>query len=445
MPTPPSPITIPTSLTYRSVTGRVIPLTNLELDGNFAYLENLAEQRLPRSEFEDASNIVDILNSDPATASAGGLNAGELRGYGLASANVAESLVLRDSTGAFYASVVHATTFNGKATDADTADKADKLATARTINGVSFDGTANITIADSTRVAKSGDTMTGKLLLVEATTSAASLTLPHGTAPTSPANGDVWTTTLGQFNRIGGTTRRVAYIDSDISGTASNVTGTIALTNGGTGATTAAAARTNLGAAASGINSDITRLSGLTTAITAAQGGTGLTSPGAAGNVLTSNGNGTWSAVEPMYVPSGAVMAFAMSTAPSGWLECNGETISRSTYATLFAAIGTTYGAGNGTTTFKLPDLRGMFIRGWDHNRAVDGSRAFGSYQDDEFKSHIHQLKGNDRGNNYPQKTAPGLWNDDAEFAVTDTKTISATGGSETRPKNIAMMFCIKI
>jgi len=444
MPTPPSPITVPTSLAYRSIVGRSIPLTNLELDGNFAYLENLTEQRLLITDFT-STNMVTKLNADPATSSAGGLDSALLRGSAPSSSNLANSIVLRDSNGDFYASVVHAPTFDGKANDAITADGADKLNTARTINGVSFNGTANITVFDSTKVAKAGDTLTGKLIFFTPTTGAASLTLPHGVAPTTLVNGDVWTTTVGQFNRIAGITRRVAYIDSDISGTASNVTGIVAIANGGTGANDAAEAREKLSAATRGNNSDITRLSGLTTAITPAQGGTGLTSPGAAGNVLTSNGSGSWTSSAPAYIPSGAVMPFAMATVPSGWLECNGAAISRTVYTTLFAAIGVTYGAGNGTTTFNLPDLRGMFVRGWDHGRAVDGARAIASYQEDEFKSHTHTLKGNDRGNNYPQKTAPGLWNDDAEFNVTDEKTIAATGGSETRPKNIAMMYCIKI
>lgn len=56
--------------------------------------------------------------------------------------------------------------------------------------------------------------------------------------------------------------------------------------------------------------------------------------------------------------PSGAIMMFGGSAAPNGWLICNGSVVSRTTYAALFAAIGTTYGAGDGTTTFNLPDLR---------------------------------------------------------------------------------------
>jgi microcystin-dependent protein len=64
-------------------------------------------------------------------------------------------------------------------------------------------------------------------------------------------------------------------------------------------------------------------------------------------------------------LPSGLVMYFANSTTPSGWLQCDGSAISRTTYASLFTAIGVLYGAGNGSTTFNLPDARGQFVRSW--------------------------------------------------------------------------------
>jgi len=65
-------------------------------------------------------------------------------------------------------------------------------------------------------------------------------------------------------------------------------------------------------------------------------------------------------------LPPGSLMAYAASTAPTGWLWCDGTAYSRTTYATLFAAIGTTWGAGDTTTTFNVPDLRGQFMRGYD-------------------------------------------------------------------------------
>jgi microcystin-dependent protein len=65
-------------------------------------------------------------------------------------------------------------------------------------------------------------------------------------------------------------------------------------------------------------------------------------------------------------VPIGSVTAFAGSSAPSGWLLCGGQTVSRTQYSSLFSIIGTTYGAGDGSTTFALPDLRGRTIAGED-------------------------------------------------------------------------------
>ena len=79
--------------------------------------------------------------------------------------------------------------------------------------------------------------------------------------------------------------------------------------------------------------------------------------------------------------PTGSVYTFAGSTVPTGWLKCNGALLSRTTYASLFAVIGTTYGAGDGSTTFALPDLRGEFVRGVDDGRGVDAGRTLGSAQ----------------------------------------------------------------
>jgi microcystin-dependent protein len=70
-------------------------------------------------------------------------------------------------------------------------------------------------------------------------------------------------------------------------------------------------------------------------------------------------------------LPSGMVMYFANTSAPTGWLECNGAAVARTTYSSLFAAIGTVYGPGDGSNTFNLPDARGMFLRGWASNTST--------------------------------------------------------------------------
>lgn len=92
----------------------------------------------------------------------------------------------------------------------------------------------------------------------------------------------------------------------------------------------------------------------------------------------------------PSGIPAGQIIYVGFSSAPTGYLKANGAAVSRSVYASLFTAIGTTFGVGDGSTTFNVPDLRGEFIRGWDDSRGVDVSRAFGSAQADAFKSHSH-------------------------------------------------------
>ncbi|WP_110954247.1 phage tail protein [Anaerosinus massiliensis] len=80
-------------------------------------------------------------------------------------------------------------------------------------------------------------------------------------------------------------------------------------------------------------------------------------------------------------VPTGAVEYFARKIAPEGWLKADGSAVSRTVYANLFTAVGTIFGAGDGSTTFNLPDLRGEFVRGFDDGREVDTGRLFGSAQ----------------------------------------------------------------
>lgn len=153
--------------------------------------------------------------------------------------------------------------------------------------------------------------------------------------------------------------------------------------------------------------------------------------------------------------PAGEVSAFARNTAPGGWLVCDGATVSRTVYTRLFAAIGTRFGAGNGSTTFQLPDLRGEFVRGWDAGRGVDVSRGFGSPQDSENKLHSHPV--NDPGHNHAgvpyrdrdtdRGNSSSLFSVDTE-AVTATSytgiTIAGVGGSESRPRNVALLYCIR-
>ncbi len=135
----------------------------------------------------------------------------------------------------------------------------------------------------------------------------------------------------------------------------------------------------------------------------------------------------------PAASEAGNVFFRAANTAPTGSLKANGALVSRTTYAALFAVIGTTFGVGDGATTFALPDLRGEFIRGWDDARGVDSGRVFGSAQTDDLKSHTHTVS-----------TPGGGFTSGGTTATAGAGVSGATGGAETRPRNIALLACIK-
>lgn len=203
-------------------------------------------------------------------------------------------------------------------------------------------------------------------------------------------------------------------------------------------------------------------------------------------------------------VPPGTVVAYASETVPQGWLECNGSSLDGApgtAYRNLFLAIGKAFGTGNGSTTgFNLPDLRGRFIRGWSHNTAVDpdastrtnvlggnaGNRV-GSYQSDQYGSHSHTFTASgfvsylsqnhnhwmsayDSWTHSPESQPPPagtssiryssgsryLWfgrRDYTEPAYTShSHTITfanqftgSSGGNESRPKNVYLMYIIKL
>ncbi|AIY42995.1 Phage tail fiber protein [Collimonas arenae] len=141
--------------------------------------------------------------------------------------------------------------------------------------------------------------------------------------------------------------------------------------------------------------------------------------------------------------PVGEVAYFASAALHAGWLKANGAAVSRTTYADLFAAIGTIYGAGDGNKTFHLPDLRGEFIRGFDDGRGIDVGRTFGSGQAEDFRLHNHGPSG------IVSASGSVAGSVDAGIALGGSNfwkstTTAATGGTETRPRNLALLACIK-
>jgi hypothetical protein len=158
---------------------------------------------------------------------------------------------------------------------------------------------------------------------------------------------------------------------------------------------------------------------------------------------------GTWAATNNSSVgaqsaPPGVVIAFAGAAAPPGYLLCNGAQVSRTTYAALFAVIGTTYGAGDGSTTFTLPDLRGEFVRGLDGGRNVDPQRTLGSAQAFNLPSHRHVVGGGWGTYGWYPEDAVSYSSWDSHAAVNRlTAPTPYEIGSEVRPRNVALNFII--
>ncbi len=162
--------------------------------------------------------------------------------------------------------------------------------------------------------------------------------------------------------------------------------------------------------------------------------------------------NANFKALLDQLNPPGLVSAFAgaKTAVPTGWILCDGSAVSRTTYAKLFAVIGTIHGEGDGSTTFNLPDYRGRFLRGVDDGAGRDSDAAsrtasnsggntgdlVGSVQEDELNSHRHSYTSYDTANyasgaTYARRGGSG-------------SNSGYTGGSETRPKNAYVHWMIK-
>ena len=200
---------------------------------------------------------------------------------------------------------------------------------------------------------------------------------------------------------------------------------------------------------------------------------------GSNGQMLQTNGSGALSFTTVQGVPTGCVFCIAVISVPSGYLECNGAAVSRSTYSALFAVIGVQYGSGDGSSTFNLPDLRGEFIRGVDRGRGVDSGRDIATSQGSQNAQHNHSASATSTAGahshslNYQRKqvedtgtafvtdirrqggdgdggsttftnnTDSGFMNN-ATVSVSTSVSIGNQGGNESRPRNIAMMYIIK-
>lgn len=155
---------------------------------------------------------------------------------------------------------------------------------------------------------------------------------------------------------------------------------------------------------------------------------------------------------------AGEVAFFATAAAPAGWLICNGQTVSRATYSKLFAAVGELWGAGDGVSTFKVPDLRGEFVRGADLGRGIDAGRAIGSEQGDAIRNISGKIYPHGIGlgstisavggvfstvvqQGYSVPQAAGGAGSATEIDFSASRVVPTAG--ENRPRNIAMLPCI--
>lgn len=189
------------------------------------------------------------------------------------------------------------------------------------------------------------------------------------------------------------------------------------------------------------------------------------------------------------FIPIGTVQCFSMERISSlgMWMPCDGRRLKVSEYEELYYRIGNTYGGND--QYFRIPDLRGCFIRGWDEDGILDPQRNFGSYQEDSVQDHSHLVDKSKFGtyysgahshkiNYYKSKVgSPGIFEDGYDAACYTTyepdrdctfvngshsHSISIEDGAiqqcasilsggevrtamETRPKNVAMHFCIRV
>lgn len=149
--------------------------------------------------------------------------------------------------------------------------------------------------------------------------------------------------------------------------------------------------------------------------------------------------------------PIGTIVMYASAAPPAGWFPCDGRALLRSAYPDLFAAIGTAFTTSTDIRYFNIPDLRGQFVRGWDRMggtaRGVDLNRVFGSSQEDSFEAHAHGLaEVQTQTKTFDLGTNPSYTTSDLVTPTTSniTSKTALSGEGETRPKNVALVYCIK-
>lgn len=526
------------SLVFR--TDQTTPLTNDQLDNNFKYLRDQVDLKYAVDNFT-AANISAQLRTTTGTqtevqlAESNALNAWYLQGM-IPTTLVPvisdkSSIVSRSSNGDITVNVVNGS-LNGNAASATLAADANKLYTARKINGVNFDGTADITIADDTKLPILGGELLGKLKLKSSANNAASINF--GSSSVAPetinlVNGDMWATTDGFFYRIDNVTQQVAQLNSPIfvgipkapgyTGVASQIVTISHIDNAVSTLNSSLATKAPLISPAftgnptvptpptgdndtsiantyfvnNAINSNATVITSdyqaaITAAITAysntvnqiltykaslesptftgapaaptAAPGTNSTQLATTAfttqavadlrNILNGAVNALNDAIaQTRPVPVGAVFYMSGSTVPYGYFEANGQAVSQTVYADLWNFYGRpATRVGDAAGTFRIPDYRGEFLRGWDHGRGVDANRVLGSIQYSQNLTHTHDSPGGTNFIVYPAVTGQSLQEQEQqggpESYSSRAPSTQPSGGNESRPRNVAIMPIIK-
>ena len=193
----------------------------------------------------------------------------------------------------------------------------------------------------------------------------------------------------------------------------------------------------------------------LTTLMTQqSRGYTPMPLPGTSGNVLTSNGTKwTSAAASAAVMPPGVIVHYAGNTAPSTWVIGDGAAVARTggTYDALFAVVGETYGAGDSTTTFNLPNCSGVFLRGAGSQTigSITYTGTRGTTQADAFQGHFHNTDAPsgvyNGGNPGSGVFVGGGGAAPTGAAVTDGANGSPRASTETRPANISATCIVKL
>lgn len=142
-------------------------------------------------------------------------------------------------------------------------------------------------------------------------------------------------------------------------------------------------------------------------------------------------------------LPVGSIVAFPVDAPPPGFLELDNSVKSSATYPDLSAYLGGKFNKGDeGVGNFRLPEARGEFLRGWDHGRGVDAGRTLGSYQTDQNKAHAHATSYELVTDTFAAGSVSRNFVQD--YGAQNNVQTNASGGTESRPRNVAVMWCIK-